>query len=154
MPSVVDSSVAWSIASDCASSADLSLERLVGLAQRPFGPLPRLQDRLGVLQRHRAEQRFLVLGRCHRRPPSTASARAVPSHPGPDLRECRIAARGRVVAEGRESAVVGGAELLHWNELGRFEDPVPDLFGRLDSGIDRRDHADEHALIRLQVRCG
>src|SRR6202171_1812631 len=54
-------------------------------------------------------------------------------------------------AERRESAVVGGAELLDRNVLGRFEYTVPYFLRGLDARSDRSDYSDEDPLIRLQV---
>ena len=50
-------------------------------------------------------------------------------HARADLRERRVAARRRVVAERRESAIVGRAQLLERNVLGRLEHPVPHFLG-------------------------
>ena len=47
--------------------------------------------------------------------------------------------RGRVVAERREAAVVGRAELLERDVLRRLEHAVAHLLGRLDARVDRRD---------------
>ena len=66
-----------------------------------------------------------------------------PGDPGLDLRERGVARRRGVVAERREAAVVGRAELAGFDEPGRLQDPVADLLGRLDPRVDRVDDADE-----------
>ena len=48
-----------------------------------------------------------------------------------------------------QSSVV--PELLERDVLGRLEHAVAHLFRRLDARIDRRDDADEDALVRLHV---
>src|SRR5438128_3907582 len=72
-------------------------------------------------------------------------------HARADLGERRFAVRGGIVAEGRETAVVGRPEPVERNVLRRFQDSVPYLFGRLDARVDRIDHADEYPLAGLDV---
>src|SRR4029077_9582932 len=67
--------------------------------------------------------------------------------PRPNLGKRRLPVRGRVIGERRETAIVGCTELLEGNEAGRFEHPVVNFFRRLDSWIDRIDHADKYALV-------
>src|SRR3984893_2478317 len=72
-------------------------------------------------------------------------------HTRADLGKGSVTARGCVITERRESAVVGGAELLDRYVLGRFEYTVPYVLWGLDARSDRRDYSDEDPLIRLQV---
>src|SRR2546430_3670554 len=68
-------------------------------------------------------------------------------HAGADLCERRVAGSGRVVAERRESAVIGRTQLLERDDLGGFQYAVAHLFGRLDVRIDRVDHADKDLVL-------
>ena len=64
------------------------------------------------------------------RAPSASAASAVPAHPRANLCERRVAGRRGVVAERREPAIVGRAQLLDRNVLGRFEDAVAHFLRR------------------------
>src|SRR2546422_10465 len=72
-------------------------------------------------------------------------------HAGADLLERRVAGCGRIVAERRESAVVGRTQLRERDDFGSFQDAIANLVGRLDSRIDRVDHTDEDLLVGLGV---
>ncbi len=68
-----------------------------------------------------------------------------------NLRERGLPGRGRVVTEGRESAIVAGAQLPQRNVHDRLQYPLADFLGRLDARVGRIDHADEHHLIGLEM---
>ena len=61
----------------------LELERLIGLDQLLLGPLPGQLDRLGVLQRDRAEQFFLVVAAVSSGASQHGARRAPFQRPGP-----------------------------------------------------------------------
>ena len=86
----------------------LVLQLRLGFTQRLLRPLTGEEDALRVLQRDRAQQCFLALFLgC----PSSSSehlrGQGSAVHASLDLGECRIPARGRVVAERCEATVVG-----------------------------------------------
>jgi len=68
-----------------------------------------------------------------------------------NLLEGRFARRRGVVAERSKAAVVGRPQLVQGDVFGGFQDAVPHCFRCLDSRIDRIDHADEDALVGLDV---
>ena len=117
-----------------------------------LGPLPRPQDAVGVLERDRTQQRvLLVVAQCHYRASMAADASFVPSHARADLGEGGVAAGRGVVAERREAAIVGGAELGDRDVPRRLEHAIAHFLRRLDARIDRGDDADEDALLGLHV---
>ena len=129
MPSAVDSSVACITDRASASSPVRALERLVGAQQVFLDAVAREQDRAGVAQRDRAQQLvFGVVG--HPSGPERWRRQRGARDARPDLsrRRCRGVVE-RVVAEGREAAVVGRAELVERNVLGRLEHAVAHLLG-------------------------
>src|SRR5439155_2920514 len=73
-------------------------------------------------------------------------------HAGADLLEGGLTSRRGIVAEGRESAVVGRTELCERDVLGRLEHTVAYFLCRLDPRVDWIDHADEDPLSGRQVR--
>ena len=77
-----------------------------------LGTLARQENALGVLQGDGAQQLLLVVLRTHQLPPIKSAASCGAEHARPDLRKRRVAGRRRVVAERREAAVVGRAQLL------------------------------------------
>jgi hypothetical protein len=121
------------------------------LPQRVLGALARQEYAPGVLQGDGAQQQLLLIARRHQRPPSSSDARAVPSTRARIFANAVSRVVGRVVAERREAAVVGRAQLLDRDVLGRLEDPVADFLRGLDARVDRRDDADEDPLARLDV---
>ena len=121
------------------------------LLQRLLGALASEEDAAGVLQGNGTEQLVLVVFCRHQPPPIAFRRECGAEDAGPDLLKRRVAARGRVVAERREPAIVRRAQLLDRNVCGRFQDSVPNLFRRLDARVDRRDDADEDPLVGLQV---
>ena len=124
----------------------LLLQRLLGGHQLAFGALTR-EGMLFALSSADGAQRSSSV-----RPNPSADAQRLSRescavHTGADLGE-RFLARGRgVVAEGREPAVIGRAELLERNVLRRLQHPVANFFGCFDLRIDWRDDADEDLLI-------
>src|SRR3989442_241798 len=60
-------------------------------------------------------------------------------HTRPDLCKGSITARRSIITEGRESAVVGRAELIDRYVLGRFDYTVPHFLWGLDARSDRSD---------------
>ena len=87
----------------------------------------------------------------HQRPAICSAASAVPSTRARIFSNAVSRLVDSVVAERREAAVVGRAELLDRDVFGRFEDSVSDLFRCLDARVDRGYDADEDPLIRLHV---
>ena len=88
---------------------------------------------------------------------TTSSPAPVPPAPSPPRARgsWRTPARasGRlVVAEGREAAIVGGAELVQGYESRGFEHAVANDLGALEARVDGRDHADEGAMSGLEIR--
>src|SRR6202011_2272323 len=69
----------------------------------------------------------------------------------PDLGESSVTARGGVVTERREPAVVGGAQVLDRYVVGRFEYPVAHFFRGLDAWVDGSNDSDENPLLRFSV---
>src|SRR6516164_3402556 len=65
---------------------------------------------------------------------------------GADLGERGLAAGGGVITERREAAVIAGAQPARFDVGGGFQDPVPDLPGRLYPRVDRVDDAHENTL--------
>lgn len=80
-----------------------------------------------------------------------SAASAVPSIRALILAKSGVATGRSGVAEGAESAVVGGAELLDRNVSRRFQDAVANFLRRFRARVDRRDHPDENPLLRLEV---
>src|SRR5262249_8794217 len=67
------------------------------------------------------------------------------------LRKGNAAARGVVITEGRNPAIIGGAQLLDGNVSHRLEDSVANFLRSFDAGVDGIDHADENPLIRFHI---
>src|SRR6266700_5794374 len=65
---------------------------------------------------------------------------------GADLGKRCLAAGGGVITERGEAAVIAGAEPARFDVDGGFQHPVPDVFGRLYSWVDRVDDANENPL--------
>ena len=108
------------------------------------------EDRFDVLERRGANARFSSssaptssLTGCWFK---TCSASAVPCDARADLGKGDFARRRHVIAERREPAVVGGAELRERDVARRFEYAIAHFLRRFDARIDGRDHADKHAL--------
>src|SRR5262249_12474679 len=72
-------------------------------------------------------------------------------HPRPNLREGGIAAGGGVIAERRETAIVGSPELLDRNVLRRFHNTVADFLWSFDPQAHGSDDAHKNPLIRFEV---
>ena len=122
------------------------------LPQRLLGALARQEDALGVLQGDGAQPFLLVVLRRHQPPPSTFRRERGAEHARPDLRERRVAGRRRVVAEGREPAVVA---VVPSCSTGMYR-AASRTRSRTSSGVSTRGSigsidADEHPLVRLQV---
>jgi hypothetical protein len=76
------------------------------------------------------------------------AARSVPIT-RPDLLERRRARGGVVVAERGKATIVGRAQALQRNELGRLHNSIPHFLRCLDARVDRIDDSDEDSLVRL-----
>ncbi len=96
------------------------------LPQRLFGAPMRQENALRVLQGNGLKLRFLVVPWLHDHP-SFSDARRGAFHARPDLCKCLFAAGRRVVAEGREAAIVTGPQLPHGDVCGGLEDAVANL---------------------------
>src|SRR6185369_15892465 len=66
-----------------------------------------------------------------------------------DLGERRIARRRRIIAERRVSAVIRGAQPVHWNVLGCLQDTITNFFRRFDPWIDGCNDTDKNMLLGL-----
>src|SRR5882762_8908120 len=69
----------------------------------------------------------------------------------PDLGKGGITARGSIIAERRESAVVGSTEMLDRYVLRRLEYTVPHFFRSLNIGVSWSSDSHENSLIRFPV---
>src|SRR6185369_100620 len=72
-------------------------------------------------------------------------------HTGPNFCERCIAGSGSVVAEWREAAIVGCAQLRYRNVFGCLKHALANFFGRLNSWINRCNDSDEYAMVGLHV---
>src|SRR4029077_18944126 len=59
--------------------------------------------------------------------------------------------RGKIIAKGRKTAIVGCSELDQRYEVTRFQHAVSHLFGSFDFWIDRVDNPDKHTSWRAQI---
>src|SRR5689334_19857005 len=67
------------------------------------------------------------------------------------FRERRLARRRDVIVKWREAAIVSSPELVHRDELSRFQYAVSHFLWRLNARIDRSDDSDEHPMLRLKA---
>src|SRR3984893_7908848 len=72
-------------------------------------------------------------------------------HTRPDLGKSSVTARGSVIAERRESAVLGTTEGLDWYVLRRFNYTVPHFFRGLNAWVDWSSDSHKNSLIRFPV---
>src|ERR1700736_5007739 len=72
-------------------------------------------------------------------------------HAGPDLGKRCVTAGRSVIAERRESAVVGSTKLLNRYVLRRFQYTVPHFFRGLNMGVDRSSDSHKNPLIGFSV---
>src|SRR5262249_31435403 len=72
-------------------------------------------------------------------------------HACSNFRKRDVASRRHVVAEWRETAIIGRAQLLYGNVLCGFHYPLTDLFRSLDMRVNRGDDSRKNPLTRLHV---
>src|SRR5258706_9598971 len=68
-----------------------------------------------------------------------------------DLGESSVTARGSVITERRETAVVGSAQLLHRYLLRGFKYTVSHFFRGLNMGVDRSSDSHKNPPIRFPI---